>query len=168
MGNLMEKELRKQQNILVEAGTGTILLAVWSVAKVNLYLGLASVSIEDVYSAAEKDGINPKWFLVFMVTLLVIILLVQLLTRLYVGLSAIAEGKGKEKRWGYIALSAVILVMDLQTSYQAFWADRIRLGEPMTFDSFTSLCMELVSAYVLLELMICSIRVKKLRKNRKV
>lgn len=168
MGNLMEKELRKRQNMLVEAGTGVILLAVWSLVKVNLYLALSSISLDDLYAVAEEVGLNKTFFLIFMIVTVLGVLLVYLGVRLYIGLSAAAEGKGKPKGYGYLVMAVVLLVTDVQSSYNTFWADRIQAGDAMTFDLFASFCMEAFSAYVLLELVISGIRVKQLSKKRKV
>ena len=63
----MEKELRKRQSQLVEAGAGVILFAIWSMAKVNLFLGLSSISMDDLYDVAVEVGIDEIYFLVFMV-----------------------------------------------------------------------------------------------------
>ena len=168
MGNFMEKELRKRQNMLVESGTGVILLAVWSLIKVNLYLALAGISMDDLNDVAAELGINETFFLIFMIVAVSGVLLYNLMIRLYIGISASAEGKGTPKGYGYLVLAVVVLITDLQTSYHAFWLDLVRSGMGMTFDQFVSLCMEAVSAYVMLELLISGIRVKQLRKKMKV
>ena len=167
MGNLMEKKLRKQRHLLVEAGTGVILFAIWSVAKVNLYLGLSSFSLDDLYETAAELGINEKFFLVFMGVVVAAILLWHLSTRLYIGLSATAEGKGTPKGYGYLVLAAILLVTDLQSNWQAFGLDRVLAGEKMSMNLITSLCMEAASLYVLLELLISGFRVKQMCKKRK-
>lgn len=165
MGNLMEKELRRQQNLLVEAAVGVILFAIWSVAKVNLYLGHSSLTTDDVYRVAEQIGINEKYFLAFMIVVVASFLIWQLSVRMYIALSAIAEGKGKRKKsCTYLVIAAVLLITDLQSIWQAFGVDVIRAGEEISVNLITGFFMEAASAYVLLELLISGIRVKKLRK----
>ena len=168
MGNLMEKELRKRQNLLVEAGMGVILFAVWSVAKVNLYLGNSPFILEDLYEVAEQLDINEKFFLIFMVSIVAVVLLFQLSIRLYIGLSAAAEGKGKSKGFVYLVLAAVLLIIETQTCWQTFGVERILSGEGMSVELISGLCMEGASLYVLLELLISGIRVKRLRRTMKV
>lgn len=163
----MNKKLRKQQNLLVDAGIGVILFAVWNVVKTNLYLGFSPIFIEEVYEAAKEAELNEKFFLAFFITFVVVILLWQLGIRMYIGLSAMAEGKGKTKGIAYLVLAAVSLLIDLQAAWQVFGIERILEDEGPSVDLITGLCMEAVSIYVLLELLISGIRVKKLRKNRK-
>ena len=164
----MEKELRKRQNLLVDAGMGVVLFAVWSVAKVNLYLGHSTFFLEELYRTAEQFGIKEKTFLIFMASFIAVILLAQLSIRLYIGLCASAEGKGKTKSWAYIVLATVLLMIEGQTCWQSFDVECILGGEELSFDLVTGLCMELASLYVLLELLISGIRVKQLRRKMKV
>ena len=161
----MEKELRKCQNTLVEAGTGVILFAVWSVVKINLYFGLSTFDFEEVYHVAADFGLDEKMFLIIMVIVIAAILLWQLGIRTYIGLSAAAEGKGKTKGYGYLVWAAILVVTDIQINWQAFGVDRILAGEGISVNLITSLCMELASVYVLMELLISGIRVKRLRKK---
>lgn len=163
----MNKELRKQQNLLVDAGVGVILFAVWSVAKVNLYLGLSPFLLEEVSEVAEFFGLNDILFLAFMITVVVGVLLFQLGVRLYIGLRATAEGKGKNKGYGYLIVTAVLLITDFQTNWQTLGVERILAGEGMTVNLITCVCMEAASLYVLMELLISGIRVKIMRKKMK-
>ena len=164
----MEIELRKRQNRLVDAGVGVILFAIWSVAKVNLYLGLSMFPIDQLYETADQAGINEKFFLAFMITIVAAILLWQLSTRLYIGLAAVAEGKGKKKGWGYLVLTAVLLIIDIQTSWENFIVERILAGEGLSVNLITGICMEAAAVYAMLELLISGIIVKKLRRQMKV
>ena len=167
MGILMERKLRKYQNRLVDAGMGVILFAVWSVAKVNLYLGLSTFPMEELHKTALEFGISEKHLLLFIITIIAVILLCQLSVRLYVGLSAAAEGKGKPKSYSYLVLAVVLFIIEIQTAVQSFGVDRILAGEELSINLITGLCMEAASIYVLLELMTSGICVKKLRKKMK-
>ena len=164
----MEKKLRKRQSLLVDAGMGVILFAVWSVAKVNLYLGHSSFVLEELYRTAEEFGINKKFFLIFMVSFVAVILLFQLGVRLYIGLCAAKEGKGTSKGWAYLVLAAALLIIDMQSYWQSFGVERILAGEGMSVNLISGLCMEAASMYILLELLISGICVKKLRRKMKV
>lgn len=168
MGNLMEKELRKRQILLAEAGVGVILFAVWNITKVNLYLGLTPLPVEALYEEAAKNGISEKFLIISLIIVAVSILLWQLCIRLYIGTSAAAEGKGKKKGYAYLVWAAVLLVSDFQINWQAFDVQSILAGEEISVNQFMSICMEAASAYVLLQLLISGIRVKKLRKKMKV
>lgn len=168
MGNHMEKELRKWQNLLVDAGTGVILFAAWSVVRVNLYLAFLPISIKDVYDVADNLGINKTFFLVFMLVIVAAILLWQLSIRLYIGLSATAEGQGKQKGYAYLVVAAVLFVANLQFNWQTYGVNQILAGEGLSIEQIVSLCMEAAAMYVLIELLISGIRVKILKKKMKV
>lgn len=166
----MSRKLRKQQNLLVDAGMGVILFAIWSVVQVNLYLGLSSFSVEEFRKAAESIGLGMlelDFFIIFITVILVAILLWQLGIRLYIGLCATAEGKGTKKGWAYLVLAAMLLVINLRSSFQIFIVDRLLAGEKLSVNLVTCICMEAASLYVLLELLISGIRVKMLRKKMK-
>lgn len=168
VGKCMEKELRKRQNLLVEAGSGVILFAIWNVAKVNLYLALSAFPMDEVHRMTMEIGLDEEFFLIFMAVVFAGILIILLSSQLYVGLSATAEGKGKSKSWFYLVLTAVLLVSGIQTSWQAFGVDVILAGEEITLEVITGICMEVASAYVLLQLLISGICVKRLKKKLNV
>lgn len=168
MGSLMEKELRKRQILLAEAGIGVILFAVWNVVKVNLYLGLSELPVQLLHEAAVRDGIDEKMLLTFMIIIIAGILIWQLSIRLYIGMSANAEGRGKKKGYAYLVWAAILLVTDLQMIWQTFGVDQLLAGEKITVDQITSFCLEAASIYVLLQLLFSGIRVKILRKKMKV
>ena len=163
----MDKKLRKQQNLLVDAGTGVILFAIWSVAKVNLYLGVSSFLLEELNKAALEYGVSEKVLLLLMGSILALVLLWMLCSRLYIGLNAIAEGKGRKRGWAYLVLTAVLLLTDMQTFWQVNLVSILFGGLQNAFSMSVSFVLELVSLYMLLELLICGIRVKRLRKMEK-
>ena len=167
----MEKELRKRQSHLMQAAAGVILFAAWRVISVNLYLGFGTIQLEMIQKAAAEIGLNEKFFLFFLIALVAGVLLWQLSIRMYIGLSATAEGKGKPKGWLYLAVTAVVMAAELQLSWSSFGIDRILAGETVEVNAIVntiiSFFMELASAYVLLELLISGVRVKLLRKKMK-
>jgi hypothetical protein len=171
MERLMEKELRKRQSHLTQAGTGVMLFAAWRVISINLYLGFGMIPVEMIREAAAEFGLNEKFFLIFMAALVAGVLLWQLSIRMYIGLSATAEGKGKTKGWLYLAVTGLVIAAELQIAWEAFDIERILAGEALEIhaiiSAIISFIMELASAYVLLELLISGICVKLLRKKMK-
>ena len=167
MRRYMEKKLRKYQNLLVEAGTGMILFAIWGVAKVNLYLGLSAYPMEELHRVAVEFGIDEKFFLTFMLVLVASLLIFQLCIHFYIGFSAIAEGRGKRKSWLYLVVLFVLFLTSIQTNWQAFGVNLILAGEAISPNMITGICVELVSAYVMLELLFSGIRVKVMRRKMK-
>lgn len=145
--------LNKNRHALVTSGTWVILFCLWSNVKSAAYVFLENSPQTAFGTPAPSRGET----IVFLV-LLAIILGIDIWIRLYVGLSARAEGKGEKRGWKYLvwgmllaAVSLVSLIVMLLPSYAEEY-------EPFQLASFL---LELSSFSVLVEMIVCSIRVKK-------
>ena len=163
----MEKELRKRQILLWESGAGVILFAVWNLTRANLYLALTPFPMEVLQEEAAQVGISEKFLMIMMIVVVAGILIWQLSIRLYIGMSARAEGKGKKKSYTYLVWTAILVVSDLQINWRAFDVQSILSGGDISGKQIASLCLEAASVYVLLQLLISGIWVKRLRKKMK-
>lgn len=168
MGSLMEKELRKRQILLFESGVGVILFAFWNIIKINLYYALIPFPVEAIYEEAAKNGISAKFLIISIIVIALGFLLWQLSIRVYVGMSARAEGKGKKKGYAYLVWAVILLMLDFSINWQAFDVKNLLAGGEIGEGQITNICLEAASAYVLLQLLISGIRVKRLRKKMKV
>lgn len=162
----MERKLRKQQSLLVDAGTGVILFGIWGVAKINLYLGLSPVFLEALHIMAQEIEIDEKTIAAILWILVAVWLVMEMGVRLYVGLSAIAEGKGKKKGYCYLIVAAAMLGTTLSQGWEAFGPEAL-VKSNIDMSLILSFCMELASVYVILELLIAGIRVKRMKKMLK-
>lgn len=159
----MERKLRKQQSLLVDAGTGVILFGIWGVAKINLYLGLSPIFLEALHIMAQEIEIDEKIIAAILWILVAMWLVMEMGVRLYVGISAMAEGRGKKKGYLYLVVAASLLGVTLSQGWSTFGPEALaKSGINMSL--ILSFCMELVSVYVILELLIAGIRVKRLKK----
>ena len=158
----MEKQLRKHQQMLLDAGKGMILFAVWSVVKLNMYLGLSATFLESLQQEALNYGVDKNVILGLICTIFALVLLGYLTLRLYVGLNAMAEGKGREKGEGYLVLDAVLLGMSLVDLRNIYLTK-----QEMTVNLLVGFCMEIASIYILVELLVRGICVKHLKKKMK-
>lgn len=163
----MDKKLRKYENLLVNSGGGVILFAVWGVAKVNLFMGLSSSFLGEVEKAALENGVDGDTIMAVMGVVAALILLWQLCTRLYIGINAIAEGKGKKKGWAYLVMTGFFLVTDIQAQWQILVANFSNNWAGFNISMPIAFLLEMVSVYGLVELLVSGIWVKKLRKMRK-
>ena len=164
MENDMERKLRKQQSLLVDAGTGVILFGVWGVAKVNLYLGLSPIFLEAIHLMAQEVDFSEKMFVAIIWFIAAMWMAMEMGVRLYVGLSAIAEGKGKKKGYLYLLVAASMLMITLSQCWATFGPEALAESN-VDMSLILSFCMELVSIYVILELLIAGIRVKRMKKT---
>lgn len=163
----MDKKLRKHENILVNSGGGVILFAVWGVAKVNLYIGLSSSFLGELKKTAVENGMDANFIVAIMGVIAALILLWQLCTRLYIGINAIAEGKGKNKGWAYLVMTGFFLVTDIQSQWQIWVVNFMHNWAGFNISMPIAFLLEMVSVYGLVELLVSGIWVKKLRKMRK-
>lgn len=159
----MEKKLRKQQNLLVDAGMGVILFGIWGVAKINMYMAMSSEFAEAWQSAIQISGVDGELFTRGLWIFISVILVIDLLSRLYIGFSAVADGKGKKKGYGYIVLSALVLVSNLHSSWLTYSSG----FQQINVNTVMGLLMEVASLYVMVEVTITAIRVRRLRKTMK-
>ena len=159
----MEKELRKQQNLLVDAGIGVIMFGIWGVAKINMYLAMSSEFAEAIQSTTQAFELDEPFLVKGFWILIAISLVISLSLHLYIGLSAVADGKGKKKGNAYILLTAALLVSNLQVNRYAYSGGLQQINT----NSVMGLLLDMASLYVMVELLITAIRVKKLRKKTK-
>lgn len=162
----MERKLRKQQSLLVDAGTGVILFGVWSVAKINLYLGLSPIFLEALHIMARDIEMDEKLLIGILWFVVAVWLVAEMSVRLYIGMSAIAEGKGQKKGSLYLVVAAALLSTTLSQAWKTFGPEALAISN-IGMSLILSFCMELISIYVILELLITGIRVKRLKKQLK-
>ena len=106
----MNKELLRRRNNLVVSGTGIIALELWSVLKIIM---MVIFSFDEIFADVLKTTEASK-MLVIAVTVVTVgtIIGISLAVRLYVGRSAIAEGKGAKKGNGYLILTGILTAID--------------------------------------------------------
>lgn len=163
MRKFMEKKLRKREAQLVDAGRGVILFGIWEVAQVNMVLSMSSDFREAWQNAIQTAGVDAKVYTIGLWVSILFVLLIQFLPRLYIGFSAVAEGKGRKKGNVYIVLTAALLVFNLHTSWISFFSGISQISVNM----IVSFLLNAVSLYIMVELLTAGIGVKRLRKKMK-
>ena len=163
----MERTLRKQQSLLVDAGSGVILFGIWGVAKMNLYLGLSPVFLEAMHQMAGEFELGEKFLTSALWPMITVFMAIGLIIRFYVGLSAVSEGKGKKKGCFYLVVAAALLATTLQHGWTMFSPEVLMAEGEIEWGMVLACCLELVSIYVILQLLISGFRVKILKKKLK-
>lgn len=151
----LQLRLRKNQSDLAAIGLGVIAFGVWSVIKTVLYVAFHT---ESVLGSLEGD----KYLILTFWILLGGVLAIGLALRLYIGLSAIAEGKGKKRKAGYIVLSLLMSVL----SFVLLTAGLLAQGfAGAAGNTAVTLMVEMTSDVLLLEMSISAIRVRRMKKS---
>ncbi len=150
---MKEIKMRRYQNLLTVSGLGVIIFGLWTVLKTILLLFLQEDMVDDL-----PDGL---FYRVLFFTLIGGVLLIDFLIRLFVGLSARAEGFGKKKGYGYIVVAILIAIASLASLVLIFFdtADRSIL------ELIVSFIVEATSMIATVELLVAAFTVKKLKKE---
>ena len=150
---MKERKMRRYQNLLTISGLGVIIFALWSVLKTILLFFLR----EDVRAALPDDAASRTILLAVIIGILVI----DISIRLFVGLSARAEGFGKKKGYAYIVFAVLAALASLASLVMIFFDS--------TYNSITelvvSVIVEATSLVVTIELLVAAFTVKKLKKE---
>ena len=150
---MKEIKMRRYQNLLTVSGLGVIIFGLWTVLKTILLLFMQEDMLDDL-----PDGL---FYRVLFFTLIGGVLLIDFLIRLFVGLSARAEGFGKKKGYGYIVVAILIAIASLASLVLIFFdiADRSIL------ELIVSFIVEATSMIATVELLVAAFTVKKLKKE---
>lgn len=148
----IERHLRKGQNNLVVIGYGVIAFGIWSVIKTVLYTAL-NTGTNMLSSEEETVSIVMFWIMMF------VFLVFELSLRLYVGFSAVYEGRGRKKRFGYIILALLMALISfalVAANLAAFGSDE------SPGKTVVTIIVEASSSIMLIEMAIFAVRVKRL------
>jgi len=150
---MKERKMRRYQNLLTVSGLGVIIFGLWSVLKTILLLFMKEGILSEI---PDDTFVRVMFFLI-----LGGILLIDVLIRLYVGLSARAEGFGKKKGYGYVVI-AILMALASLTSLVLIFFDT---NEQSLWELIVSVIVEATSLVVTIELLVAAFTVKKLKKE---
>ena len=156
----LQIQLRKNQDTLKIVGLGVMAFGAWSIVKSILYTTAQWSSIKEEIVVPEANETIAKMVYLFMIA---VILTVEIAIRLYIGRSAIAEGRGERRRPGYVVVAFLITAIGLTLTVTAFVVPGIRME--LNLDLLASLFVEITSAVITLEMCWSAIRVRKLRRQ---
>lgn len=170
--------IRRAQDTLVNVGTGVILFGSWEVIKVMLTMIANRAKLLDYMKSnieTVTDGpvfSDTALFLIFF-SMAMVFYGFGLVSRIIIGRSAIAEGKGKKTGSVYLVLTAVMILIGVSS----FWGDLLLLmgknagavGEDLLLKdvSIVSLFIELTSLVMLIEMAAAAIKVKRYKRRQR-
>ncbi|MBQ9679095.1 MAG: hypothetical protein IJV48_00220 [Ruminococcus sp.] len=160
-----EVKLRRYRNLLTISGTGVIAFGVWSVIKTILFMTLTPdyLRLNDIGDIGDIGEAGMTVVKIFAFTVLGVIMAIELLLRLYIGLSARAEGNGKKKRIVYVVVAASLLLLSLWSIITSLHVSEYG----SLLDMAVSLLLELTSAAAFFETIYASCMVRRLQKKAK-
>ncbi len=158
----VETRLRRLKHNLVIDGTAILAFGIWSVIKSIIYL---------ITEPAAEPAIVPEVIpdvyelvMIFLTVIVMIIMIIDLAMRVFVGLSARSEGKGKKRRYVYLGFTVILILLSILSIYE-----NIRtISSRSVPDVVAAIIVELTALYFMLDLFISGIRVKTLEKKIKL
>lgn len=102
-----QAQIRRLQDTLGIAGSAVIAFGVWSLAKIGMFLSFADQDMLSLLLGLDKELLTIATYVS-----LVVIALIDVGVRIYVGMSARAEARGKKKSSFYLVVAAIIALMN--------------------------------------------------------
>ena len=159
----MEAKIRKHQDILRCSGYAVILFGAWSIIRMVMLRIIDPLELDSLLAVADAESDMDLETIAF-VSLLVLLAL-DLLFRLYVGRSAIKEGRGGEKRLFYVLLAGGYAAVSV-------WSDLFYLVDCLFGDSsiwmLGPVIVDISTCGALIEIVISSLCLRKLRRGGEV
>ncbi len=108
--------LRRHRDTLYIAGTGTMVLGLWSMAEGGLSM-LATSSLQEGMLTGWQKGMSTGWeqtiSSTWSIVATLVILIVLMLIQIYVGMCARRESRGERRGSFYLVLAGVFVVLDV-------------------------------------------------------
>ena len=167
--------LRRDENTLTVVGSGVILFGVWTVVKMVLQeinrlpefmaeLGADELGFEE--TGLADMGLDPNLLAMAVAfTVVIIVFLMDLALRVFVGLSARAEGRGRPQGRLYLILAGLLLVLS-GLSFVSYVITYFSHSEYVV-DADAAILVELTSFITLLQMIISAVRVRRARRMEK-
>ena len=148
----MERDLRKWKSRLVTTGKLTIVFCLWNIIKtfINLFL-----------SNSNDTNVDPKITFILNIVVFVIMVFIVLI-HLFVGFSAISEGKGKKTRYVYLVVAFIMAIINIVDIIYYFF--NLKLDDLLDNVLITSI-ISLSFGFILIEMIASSIIIKVLNKR---
>ena len=155
-----EITLRRNQDTLIIVGTGVIIFGLWSLLKAVFTLLLNMGSMYDMIM--QEDTLVGR---IAASVAVVLVLLIDLGLRLFVGMSAISVGRGGKSRFVFVAI-ALFLAFSSATLVTA-QIRAIVTGERVATISHVTAAVELTSLITLTQLINSAMAIRGIRKELK-
>lgn len=154
-GRSMEVEVRRRQRTLYYSGRAFILFGIWSGVKTFFQLYLNPINWKAIMDAEMLDYEHA--IRLFFYAIIVVSLTIDILLRLYIGISAIREGSGKRKRITYVIFAGLYLLLTV-LNYIPLLTDADHNG----WEIHTVIIFDVSSSIALLSIIINSWKLRKL------
>ena len=154
----MYRELRKNRNNLLVSGMGVIAFTAWGGVKSFLLLFLTKEGAEAIGEVSAF-----RYGVAVLLSLLSFTLIVTAALNIYVGLSAISEGKGKKRKNYYVAAAVVLTVIRLIGVISDLFFSSGKSFSVM--DKLATIIVDITSLIMMADLTVSAIKIRRLFPN---
>ncbi len=159
----MEKEKRRRQSLVGITGIGVVIFGFWSFIKINLYFLLGRDHLISSFEFLNES--DPMEALKAAYIILLVVAIIDLLLRIYIGKNAIFEAKNYHRRSHYVGVAIILILFSLLNLFTAIIS--IDLTSEDLPDQFASFIVELTSLSMLIELVKSTWKLRELRNEKK-
>lgn len=162
----MSAEIRRHQTTLICSGVAVIAFGLWSIVRSFLWLFFDNALIQNMIDEEARSGIlaeisADKILTAFYIAIAVLVFL-DLCLRIYVGLSAVSEGRGKHRRITYVILSCLFLAVSLYSDLSLLIS---YMPDALTLETVASFIVEFSSLIAFVEIIRASLRIRKYNRS---
>lgn len=150
------KKIRRLQNLLYTSGMGTILFSLWNVIR-SIWAFFDTLNI----FPAIAEGTENKTLQILFGIIFFSIVLISVSLSIYIGRRAILLSLGKEKGNAYIILAIISVLISFISHIQSL--STLSLSELFKTGNIVMFVIDLTSNFILLEVIVFSILLKKMR-----
>ena len=165
--------LRRAENTLMVVGLGIILFSAWSAVRtvglVLLYRTKILTIIKESLGEMDDVPISDNTLFGILLAMVGIFLLFTIALRLFIGLSAMAEARGKRSGIFYILLTVFLIWVNIHFTIDTFLKVVATPAVDYELESptFAGVFIELTSVVMMIEMVISAVRVRKYRKQER-
>ena len=174
--------IRKLRDTLVSGGLAVIAFGIWTVIRSVLEIskviggvlnGMAYEGLTDAQMQALRDMVSDKALLYGTIGVLIVLMVIDLVIRIYVGLSARATGLQKKKKNGkerngiaWIIFGILLMIVDVYSLISSVMEAGVTVANTSILYFVIQTFVEVTSLFISTELVITGIRLRGLMDNQ--
>ncbi|MBE6029414.1 MAG: hypothetical protein E7226_04595 [Clostridiales bacterium] len=170
-----EAKLRKYEHALVISGVGVIAFGLWSIIKATICFilvpmeQLSRTNASDDLAELHALGLTDRGIGYLIAVSILFVLVLDFALRLYIGRSAVYDGRRlKKKRFTYVVLAIIVaasLASNLMQRCIALGSNKVEIWANAMASVNVSVVVDITSLLALIEMIIAAIMVRRLRKE---
>ena len=155
-------EIRRLESRLRSSGLAFIVFGVWSIVKIIMMITMSPIAeIAEIEGAEELKG----KIMLFLILAVLFFTGIEIIFRLFVGLSAMGEAKGKRKRIIYLIFAFIYLAYyGVNVVYSIIYMMSLVSGSGF-YSFISSLILDSTTVFMLIMIITSSIKLRKLRRT---